>query len=323
MKPIAKFQSSLQVIRIFARAIQQDIINVRSKSRYHLGYFLFLSLHIFLIVNYCWTLAVAVRTSDGSNIFICFGYLSGIVQLTVRYGLMQAMRPMVDILEFMQTIYADNSEPNRTHYKACTKYANVSRFILNAEIGTFILMAIGTVTQSIYEYVQTMDMRPVMDVYFVGMDQADGIDPNIWYLVRIYNLLMVPFTLIVIIPMDALIYLTFVQFLLFSTLIERNINDFEERMQRASSKLDPAIKYELKLIIMLNAQYNEYGFDIPLQYYSRNSSSHLFCHFNRNVRELAKGFYINCLTVYLSGCCILLGGICSLIKVGLWRFFLI
>lgn len=272
MKPIAKFQLNLRIIRIFARAIQQDIY-VR-KFRHNFGYFLFLSLQLFLIINYCWTLAVAVRHSDGSNIFICFAYLSGIIQLTIRYGVMQAMRPMIDILEFMQAIYADNSEPHRKHYKICTKYANLSRCILIAEIATFVLMAMTTVSQGIYEYIRSMDMPPVMGAYFVGVDQAASNDPTIWYLVRIYNLLMVLFTLMTVIPMDALIYLTFVQFLLFSTLIETNVNDFEERMQRAISKSN-AVKYELKFIIMLNAQYNEYVIDI--HYTITREISHGIC----------------------------------------------
>lgn len=139
------------------------------------------------------------------------------------------MQALIEILKYAEKIYEENSHPNQRYYKLCLRFAKLTDMTLKVIIGAYVVTALLLIAPTVYEYLATGHLTPSMHAYFVGVtDYSDYLEE----LLNIYNHSAVVVVMFTFVAPDILIYITFINIPLISSVFEGEVQLFEDELQK-------------------------------------------------------------------------------------------
>lgn len=167
---------------------------------------------------------------------------------------MEDLRTMVDVVKNMSKIHQQTAANSARDYQLCRKYANLSQLIT---IG-FPLLYISSAM--VYESPAYFDMftrgiiRPSVNIYLPGVNESDAIDMSVLLVVNVVAHYMV---LLIICGTDPFIYIIFATIPMYSTIVQRQINDLKTELDDKQKASDiKLLKQQLIEIIEMQVNYN-------------------------------------------------------------------
>lgn len=172
----------------------------------------------------------------------------------MKYIFTYKLRPILDILHYIQRIYQQNSKSDDKHFDLCAKYSKLTDSILKLTIAAYGGAAIFCTIPLVIELLLTDNLRPILHVYFVGVKVYSD---QLMLLLNIYNIVMFVLALYCVIAIDTLIFVTFVNIPLISFVIEAEIEEFDAKVdERSLAKM--GLKQNMIRMIELYGGYVEY-----------------------------------------------------------------
>lgn len=161
---------------------------------------------------------------------------------------------MAKISKFIETIYEKNQNPSSRHYEACVKYSRISETTLKIGFSLYYFIVITVTLSGATESLVTGTKRQTMNVYFPCIQQSKYYD-ELYALQTIFNYLMSAISFITIPPSDMFFFFVFANISFVSTVICRQIDEFEERLDNhVLTKLE--IKKRFLQYLHMHQEYN-------------------------------------------------------------------
>lgn len=166
---------------------------------------------------------------------------------------MNDFRAMVDVLKVISGFFQQNSSPKNRDFDLCKRYAALSQFMLKFVKIFYIAAACFYQTPKIYVYLKTGKIIPSMGIYLPMA--ADFGAPGIVFM-HVYNVVVIAITIFLLIALDSLIYLAFLNITMYSALFIRQFEEFKVLVKDPKATLQE-IKLEFRNIILMLNRYNE------------------------------------------------------------------
>lgn len=160
---------------------------------------------------------------------------------------MDDLRSMVEILSNFSEIYKINASKNARHFKLCTKYATISQWI---SIGTPIIYSVAAIS---YQLPALVDIL-INILILPDINELDVIDLSVLLLI---NITLINVGVIILSAYDPFVYLIFSTIPMYSTIIQREINDLTDELKvEKTDNNSLQIKKQLIKIINMQLEYN-------------------------------------------------------------------
>lgn len=162
---------------------------------------------------------------------------------------------MIDVLRNISEMHQKNSAKNARNYDLCRRYGKISQLIATGIPIFYLSIIIVYQLPACFDILTKGIIRPSMNIYLPDIDEFDTIDMSLLFVI---NVAFVTYTIIIPIASDIFIYINFSTVPLFSTIIQRQINDFknELRDKKTANNLK-LIQKQLIEIIKAQKTYNE------------------------------------------------------------------
>lgn len=169
---------------------------------------------------------------------------------------MDDVRAMIDVVNSISTIYKKNSTETARDKKLCEHYVKLSELIAIA-YPIFLSMAAIVYQLPVFLNIFANGMiRPSLSVYLPDVNPFDTIDMRVLLLV---NVMFMVINMLVVMAIETFFDITLLTIPMCSTIIQRQINDFENDLKDKKALKNVAlVKGRFVEIIMMQLNYNEY-----------------------------------------------------------------
>lgn len=174
------------------------------------------------------------------------------MQTIFKYGLVDDIRSMIEVADFIEDIYKKNAKPraqNLSYSVLCRKYADRSVKILKAVIVSYATVHICFVSLSFLDNLGKRQMVPIFRINFPGVGEHSLFLNAFNY----FSVLIVDFTMC---SFDMLIYIIFANMPMVASIITGHLDELRDVLQDKKRKLDD-INDRLIQIIFMHKKYKE------------------------------------------------------------------
>lgn len=168
---------------------------------------------------------------------------------------MDDLRTMLDIVNNISDIHKRNSAKNAKDHQLCANYGRLTQWIT---IGVPIVYLTSAILYNLPAFLNILTqgiIRPSLGIYLPAANQYDNIDMSVLLLV---NLVAQCLGFAIFAATDPFILINFSTITMFSTIIQRDISDFNNKLKDKKTVNDfKLIKQQMIEIMKLQLKYNE------------------------------------------------------------------
>lgn len=159
------------------------------------------------------------------------------------------MKSLIELLLYLSNIYEHNNDPDNKFYSICKQFSFRSKAIVKINCIIYGIIQIGATWPSIIIILFTGETILSMRCYVYGFDDRS-------FITLAYNIILCTLNIYIGCLTDALIFLTFGNYSLVSTCIQREIESFEKVLViNQINNID--IKNTMTRIILMYEKYIE------------------------------------------------------------------
>lgn len=162
---------------------------------------------------------------------------------------------MIAVSNNIAEMHAKNSGRNARDYELCARYAKISQLITIGVPIMYAVIIIGFQSPAFLAILTEGKISPSMHIYLPGFNQVDRLQMSILLLI---NFTFSAYCLVAIISVDVFTGIHFATIPMFSTIIQRQINDYKTELEEMKkSKNLTLMKRKLVEIMEMQLKYNE------------------------------------------------------------------
>lgn len=178
-----------------------------------------------------------------------------ILQITFKYYLLDDLKHLIPIIEFIADIYEKNSHPTGKYYGICCKYARITQLTVKIGFalyfGAITIITLSGTLESILRDIR----KPSMVIYFPGIHEYST---AMFALLCGYNYVMVVISFLTIPPGDMLFFVIFVNISMVPAIIKGQFEELTNALQE--KQMNPVqIKRRILQYIQMHRRYNEWA----------------------------------------------------------------
>lgn len=176
--------------------------------------------------------------------------------MAIVYVFMEDLRAMVSVVKYIAELHKKNSRSNARDFKLCSRYANLSQLIAVGFQVMYYSVVVIYQLPAFFGVLTKGTIRPSLHVYLPGVNEFDAIDMSVLLLINVvYSI----HNQTIHFASDPFIGINFTTVPMFSTIIQREINELMLRLKdrKARSDFKPN-KEQLIDIIEMQIKFNEY-----------------------------------------------------------------
>lgn len=162
---------------------------------------------------------------------------------------------MVDVINNISEIHRKNSAKNARDFDLCNRYAKLAEWIVVGFPIVYYTLALAYQLPAFLDILTKGKVRPSMNLYLPGVNELDTIDMIV---LSLTNFMLAMFGVTILFASEIFIYINFSTIPMFSMIIQRSIDDFQNELRAKRKPRDlKLIKKQLIEIIEMQLKYNE------------------------------------------------------------------
>lgn len=271
MQPIDEFRWSLSIVRKLFKIISQDIFDVNHRN----GYIFYVILAFWLITDYFYLSTILDDQYEMIIRFNCVSMLFGAIQVniyliktdipiksnnisrtsqaTFKYYLLQDLKQLIPIIEFIADMYEKNSAKTSKYYGICRQYARITKLTVKIGISLyFAAMAIITLSGTFESIIRNI-RKPSMVIYFPGIHEYST---EMFATLCAYNYAMVVISFLTVLQGDMLFFVIFANVPMVPSIIRGQLEELTNVLQEKNLNVVD-IKRRIQQYFQMHRRFNE------------------------------------------------------------------
>lgn len=274
MEPVDRFVWCLSLLRAFLKFIHQDLF--QPNFPYGLQYVISVGLYLFLSINYIYT--VSYRHLGTTKQMLCFAYFAVTIQVWdfysphphfnmnaselnlqcfVKFAFLRRMRSLIEILQYIESVYRKNSGKTDRYHALCQRFATINQWIMKGTIIGYVFIGTTITLPTTVEYFLTGRVTPSIYCYWIGVDEYTTAS---MIALNVYNYSMLTVGFFTHVPVDSMVFMAFASFPFLSQIIQAQTEDLAKQLKDNNSDSSVAgmrITKQWIHIIEMNHKYIE------------------------------------------------------------------